>query len=101
MPIHRAVSGYARANAVSSGWSVLYCSLYNNVHLRRQIRAVCEIGVVLTAPLSAVSQPRATLRVKLQPHMLIILGEEPRRAGDVSLEDMGLEMADDALIPLR
>ena len=34
---------------------------------------VCEIGVVLTAPLSAVSQPRATLRVKLQPHMLIIL----------------------------
>ena len=60
------------------------------------MRVICELGGVVTAPLAKVPQPRATLRLKLTPHMLVFLGEEPRRTSEISVEDLGLVMADDA-----
>ena len=60
------------------------------------VRVVCELGGVVTAPLAKVPQPRATLRLKLTPHMLVFLGEEPRRTSEISVDDLGLVMADDA-----
>jgi hypothetical protein len=46
--------------------------------------------------MAKVPQPRATLRLKLTPHMLVFLGEEPRRTSEISVDDLGLVMADNA-----